>query len=68
MSFSKPLADPRAARSPAPHLAAEGGITEASSDQREPFAALDDLMVVVEALCPRWPPRATFGPMPNLRL
>lgn len=33
-----------------------------------PFAALDDLMVVVEALCPRWPEREGFGPMRNLRL
>lgn len=24
---------------------------------RDPFAQLDDLMLVVEALCPRWPPR-----------
>lgn len=23
----------------------------------DPFQALDDLMVVVEALCPTWPPR-----------
>jgi hypothetical protein len=32
------------------------------------FAALDDLMTVVEALCPRWPDRDNFGPMPDLRL
>jgi hypothetical protein len=43
-------------------------VTEASCDGREPFAALDDLMVVVEALCPQWPARASFGPMPDLRL
>ena len=24
----------------------------------DPFAALDQLLVVVEALCPAWPPRA----------
>jgi len=34
----------------------------------DPFEALDDLMVVIEALCPRWPPRESFGPMPMLRL
>ena len=27
---------------------------------RDPFVALDDLMVVVEALCPVWPDRPTF--------
>jgi hypothetical protein len=68
MSYSKPLADPRGAESSTPHLAAAGGVTEASLASREPFAALDDLMVVVEALCPQWPERATFGPMPELRL
>lgn len=68
MSYSKPLADPRGAGPSTPHLAAEGGVIEASYDGREPFAALDDLMVVVEALCPQWPARASFGPMPLLRL
>lgn len=41
-------------------LAAEGGITAPPVSNRAPYEALDDLMVVVEALCPRWPPRATF--------
>lgn len=27
---------------------------------RDPYEALDDLMVVVEALCPRWPMRGIF--------
>jgi hypothetical protein len=35
---------------------------------RDPFEALDDLMVVVEALCPTWPRRESFGPMPDVRL
>ena len=26
----------------------------------DPFAALDDLMCVIEALCPVWPERPTF--------
>lgn len=26
----------------------------------DPFVALDDLMCVVEELCPRWPERPTF--------
>ena len=40
---------------------AEGGITVPASGQKDPFAALDDLMVVVEALCPVWPERSTFA-------
>ena len=27
---------------------------------REAMEALDDLMVVIEALCQKWPPRETF--------
>ncbi len=60
--------EPRGADPSTPHLAADGGVIEASQDGREPYAALDDLMVVVEALCPQWPARATFGPMPDMRL
>ncbi len=30
-------------------------------NNRDPFEALDDLMQVVEALCPRWPERESFG-------
>lgn len=26
----------------------------------DPYGALDELMVVVEALCPRWPQRRVF--------
>jgi hypothetical protein len=32
----------------------------AAHASRDPFAALDDLMYVVEGLCPRWPERPTF--------
>jgi len=35
---------------------------------RDPFEAFDDLMVVVEALCPTWPWRESFGAMPDVRL
>jgi hypothetical protein len=41
-------------------FAAAGGITTAPVSKRDPYEALDDLMVVVEALCPRWPSRDTF--------
>ena len=56
---------------PAPRrdlLVAGGGIRVPVQPMRDPFEALDDLMVVVEALCPRWPSRESFGTMPDLRL
>jgi hypothetical protein len=49
-------------------LAANGGLEQQLGRPPDPFGALDDLMVVVEALCPRWPAREPFGPMLNLRL
>jgi hypothetical protein len=39
---------------------ADGGLRSAAPTPVDPFQALDDLMVVVEALCPVWPQRATF--------
>ena len=41
-------------------LVAEGGIATPPVSNRDPYEVLDDLMVVVEALCPRWPPRDIF--------
>ena len=38
-------------------LVAEGGVPYKADLSRDPFEALDDLMTVVEALCPVWPPR-----------
>lgn len=49
-------------------LVADGGVQMPRNPSPDPFAALDDLMVVVEALCPRWPEREGFGPMHDLRL
>lgn len=50
-------------------LAAEGGApATATVASRDPYEALDDLMAVVEALCPSWPERPGFGPMRDLRL
>jgi hypothetical protein len=43
-------------------FAADGGITHVpGATSRDPFEALDDLMVVVEALCPVWPYREIFS-------
>ncbi len=56
---------------PAPRrdlLVAGGGLRTPTQPMRDPFEALDDLMVVVEALCPTWPRRKSFGTMPDVRL
>jgi hypothetical protein len=45
-----------------PLLVADGGVRTAPISTRDPYEVLDDLMVVVEALCPRWPARDTFKP------
>jgi hypothetical protein len=41
-------------------LASDGGTGESPVDSRDPFEALDDLMQVVESLCPTYPERDTF--------
>lgn len=52
-----------------PHpLAAEGGIATPTESARDPFEALDDLMAVVEALCPVWPSRPTFRDSDQFKL
>jgi hypothetical protein len=43
-------------------FAADGGMTHVpAATNRDPFEALDDLMTVIEALCPVWPKRETFS-------
>jgi hypothetical protein len=42
-------------------FAADAGTSALPHSDRDPFEALDDLMTVVEALCPRWPQRAVFS-------
>jgi hypothetical protein len=41
-------------------FAAEGGLALPPRKAADPYQALDELMVVVEALCPIWPHRGTF--------
>lgn len=62
MRHSAPSTDakPTPATTDAPVLVGEGGIAPATPCARDPFRALDDLMVVVEALCPEWPARDIF--------
>lgn len=49
-------------------LSQDGGITAPASDNRDPFEVLDDLMQVVEALCPTWPPRELFPDTATFKL
>ncbi|MEO8223425.1 MAG: hypothetical protein ABI661_01365 [Gammaproteobacteria bacterium] len=67
MNSSKTLAD-IPATSPTPVLVADGGLRTTVNGDRDPFEALDDLMMVVEQLCPVWPSRPTFAGMPPSRL
>ncbi len=41
-------------------FAASAGVQSPVPLEGDPYAALDDLMVVVEALCPEWPERPPF--------
>jgi len=52
MNSSKALADTP--------FAASAGVRSPAPLEADPYAALDELMVVVEALCPEWPPRPVF--------
>lgn len=41
-------------------LVAEGGVTTPAIPVVDPYRVLDDLMAVVESLCPVWPHRQIF--------
>jgi len=41
-------------------IAAHAGFEGPVSDPRDPYEILDDMLVVVEQLCPRYPERETF--------
>lgn len=41
-------------------FASDGGIKAPVVPDEDPYRTLDDLMVVVEALCPTWPERGIF--------
>jgi hypothetical protein len=60
MKSSDPSIDKRPTTNIEQPIAASGGVTLPPSTAGDPLAALDDLMVVVEGLCPRWPARGTF--------
>lgn len=60
--------EPQTSAESAHHFAAGGGIKPARRSGRDPFETLDDLMTVVEALCPTWPPRDSFKESTRMRL
>jgi hypothetical protein len=41
-------------------LAAGGGVRDLPERPADPYRELDDLMAVVEQLCPQWPERDVF--------
>ena len=41
-------------------LAGDGGLPAPACGGEDPFQMLDDLMAVVETLCPVWPQRDAF--------
>lgn len=45
---------------PDPPLASDSGVYASITAPDDPYRTLDDLMAVVEALCPVWPERGTF--------
>jgi len=66
---SSPLrAEASGSAAPRTILVADGGAPAAVPGHRDAFEMLDDLMVVVEALCPTWPRREICGPIHNMRL
>lgn len=49
-------------------LIGEGGVRAAIPAPADPYQVLDELMAVVEALCPTWPQRETFAYMDKMLL
>ena len=68
MNSSKTSLEILPSAAPTHVLIADGGRPSFVSTERDPFVALEDLMVVVAALCPVWPSRPTFAGMPPSRL
>jgi hypothetical protein len=52
--------DPQHVMHPRDIISGGGGVTTPIESDRDPYERLDDLMVVVEALCPRYPEREPF--------
>jgi hypothetical protein len=68
MKSSEKLPDPQRSNGRLHILSGGGTAPHAPVLLDDPYRVLDDLMAVVEALCPVWPPREIDGPMNDLRL
>jgi hypothetical protein len=55
-----PGTDAESRINPGAPLAGAGGTAVRVQSDREPYEVLDDLMSVIEVLCPTWPRRGTF--------
>ena len=60
MKYSTPSTESPLSAQAAHPFVSKGGVAAAPQSDRDPFEVLDDLMVVVEALCPQWPQRDVF--------
>jgi len=60
MKYSAPSTESREPVETKHPLSGEGGVVTAVPSERDPFEVLDELMVVVEGLCPEWPQRDVF--------
>jgi len=49
-------------------IVAAGGVERTIDPKADPFRELDDLMAVIEALCPTWPPREAFTHLDRMLL
>jgi hypothetical protein len=52
--------EPQQSERPRDLIASDDGVVAKIECQRDPYETLDDLMTVVEALCPEWPRREPF--------
>ncbi len=59
-SFRK-LAERKSALPSVQVIARDGGLPRTTEPTRDPYEWLDDLMAVVDELCPRWPERDIFS-------
>ena len=49
-------------------LSGDGGLDTRPAEASDSLKALDDLMQVAEALCPKYPPRETFSVSSKFKL
>jgi len=67
MKQRDPLQERKVPRAEQP-IAEDGGIQAPIPDTRDPYEILDDMMAVVELLCPEYPEREPFREDSDWRL